>query len=469
MTDLRQIRQGGMGVYIGTPFLAKSVALNGGYGTVSGALADQVLVRALQLGDEGGHFRRALRAFPYQKIAKTILDEYYVPYENIRFKTKVAPKMRLSPSEMSIALIVCANFSLVWLAKYGHENPIAINYLEKVQLPLVYAIVGSMLANVDCITMGAGIPRQIPGLLDAIVRGDNYLHYNVDVIDCEHKTIAQYFDVEKFFGEKLPPLKRPEFIPIVSSHILAEDLLRRSNGAISGFVVETDVAGGHNAPPRGSVKLNNKGEPLYSERDKPNFEAFRSLGVPFWIGGGYGKKEALDEALEAGAAGVQLGSIFALCNESGMRDDVRAQAICQLYYDETEVFTDPKASPTGFPFKVVNVDNTPANLSEIKNRKRFCDLGALVKPCMTKDGITYRCSAEPVKSYLAKGGNVNDTSGAICLCNGLLGNSILGLKNEPSVVTLGSESYDCVADIVNRKGGNFSYSVKDVMRHMGVE
>jgi nitronate monooxygenase len=465
MDNLRQIRQGGMGVYIGTPFLAKSVALHGGYGTVSGALADQVLVRALQLGDIGGHFRRALNAFPNQRISNMVLEECYLPYGKTG-NIKIAPKMKFNPKDTSIALVVCANFALVWLAKEGHDNPIAINYLEKVQMPIVYALVGAMLAGVDCVTMGAGIPKQVPGLLDAIARGDNNLHYNVDVIDCEHKTIAQYFDTEKFFGEKLPPLKRPDFIPIVSSHILAQSLLK--SGGIQGFVVETDVAGGHNAPPRGNLKLNEKGEPIYSEKDKPNLVEFKKLGLPFWVGGGYASKEALAEALSEGAAGVQLGSIFALCSESGMRNEVRTQVIGQLYYDEGEVYTDPKASPTGFPFKTVDVDDSVAKLRLIRNRKSLCDLGALVKPCLTKNGLMYRCSAEPLSAFTAKGGSDHNADGAICLCNGLLNNSILGLENDPAVVTLSSDT-EFLIDIINRRGGKFSYSVLDIMYYMGAK
>lgn len=60
-------------------------------------------------------------------------------------------------------------------------------------MSLIYSIVGAMLAKVDCVTMGAGIPKQIPLLLDKISKGESVLTYNVDVNDFEHKNITQGF------------------------------------------------------------------------------------------------------------------------------------------------------------------------------------------------------------------------------------------------------------------------------------
>ena len=34
----------------------------------------------------------------------------------------------------------------------------------------------------------------------------------------------------------------------------------------------------------------------------------------------------------------------------------------------------------------------------------------------------YRCAAEPVDAYVAKGGDIADTEGRRCLCNGLTAN-----------------------------------------------
>ena len=61
-----QLIQGGMGVYVSNWRLARAVATERPgqtAGTVSGTALDVVYVRLLQLGDPGGHARRALAAF----------------------------------------------------------------------------------------------------------------------------------------------------------------------------------------------------------------------------------------------------------------------------------------------------------------------------------------------------------------------------------------------------------------------
>ncbi len=62
---------------------------------------------------------------------------------------------------------------------------------------------------------------------------------------------------------------------------------------------------------------------------------------------------------QAGAAGVQVGTAFAFCEESGLRADYR-RALMRAAVDAgaAEVFTDPLASPTGFPFKVAQLAGT---------------------------------------------------------------------------------------------------------------
>lgn len=66
-------------------------------------------------------------------------------------------------------LTVVANFAEVFLAREGHDNAVGINFLEKIQLPHLPSIYGAMLAGVDYVIMGAGIPVDIPGVLDAYV------------------------------------------------------------------------------------------------------------------------------------------------------------------------------------------------------------------------------------------------------------------------------------------------------------
>ncbi len=161
-----------MGVGISTPFLANVISRNGGLGTVSGVASEIIMARILQNGDPGGHFRRALGHFPFQEIAQQVIEMYFVkdgiPKQDCY---RSVPMFTVCPGRALIALTVCASFAFVYLAKEGHSEPVSINYLEKVQMSLIFHFVGAMLAGVDFITMGAGIPIQVPGVLDTIASG----------------------------------------------------------------------------------------------------------------------------------------------------------------------------------------------------------------------------------------------------------------------------------------------------------
>ncbi len=432
-----KIIQGGMSVYIATPILAKAVSCQGGLGTVGGTALDRVLARILQQGDIGGHYRRALSHFPFPKMAERVLQEYFVEGGvNGGGLYKYPPILTVKQSELVTSLLVCANFAFVWLAKEGHKNPVSINYLEKIQLPHIYAITGAMLAGVDVVTMGAGITTQVPALLDTIARGET-AHYELFLQPSGKYDLA--FDTEKFFGENIGGLNRPDFLPIISTDSLACILLKKSTGSIQGFVVERNIAGGHNAPPRGQLKLDETGEPIYGPRDEANFEILRALGLPFWIGGGYASPAGLELALGYGAQGIQVGSIFALSQESGLRSDLRKEAIKLGRQGFLHVRTDLRASPTGFPFKVAVVPGTLSDQKVYRSRERVCNHGALVKLRMTESGrIGYRCAAEPYEHYKLKGGDLANTVDRVCICNGLLSATVLSDYREPAIVTLGN-------------------------------
>ena len=78
-----------------------------------------------------------------------------------------------------------------------------------------------------------------------------------------------------------------------------------------------------------------------------------AIGLPFYLAGGFGTHQQLHWALAQGAAGIQVGTAFAFCRESGIREDIKQQVIAMASSGRATVFTDPQASPTGFPFKVV--------------------------------------------------------------------------------------------------------------------
>src|SRR5690606_19017775 len=80
---------------------------------------------------------------------------------------KLLPMYRQVVSTARQQITMLANFVEVYLAKEGHSNPVGINLLTKVQMPNLASLYGAMLAGVDYVLMGAGIPREIPGVLDA--------------------------------------------------------------------------------------------------------------------------------------------------------------------------------------------------------------------------------------------------------------------------------------------------------------
>jgi NAD(P)H-dependent flavin oxidoreductase YrpB (nitropropane dioxygenase family) len=432
-----EIIQGGMGVYISTPFLANAVSRNGALGTISGVAPERVMSIILGKGDIGGHYRRALSHFPFPKIAKQVLDAFYIEEGNPHgLSARNAPMFTINPSGLLIALSVCANYSFVWLAKEGHDDPVSINYLEKIAMPHVYAITGAMLAGVDFITMGAGLPFEIPAVISAISEGRPAI-YRVSVAGANDK-FKMSFDPEAFFGGKLPPLKKPGFLPIIASNLLARLYMRELHrgkipeGGIHGFVVEEPTAGGHNAPPREGV--------AYGPSDEVDYAKIAEHGLPFWIGGSKASPERLKWAKSVGAAGIQAGSIFALCEESGMDPMIRRKIRELGFAGKLDIRTDMKASPTGFPFKVAVLPETLSEESVYLARKRVCDHGALRTLFEEPDGsIGYRCPAEPVAAYLAKQGALEDTSGARCICNGLLSTCGFGHVGEAPIVTLGDD------------------------------
>ncbi len=418
------IIQGGMGAAVSDWRLANAVSRTGQLGVISGTAVDAILARRLQIGDPGGHMRRALAAFPFQETAKRILDRYYVEggkSDTARFKTK--PMIGHSPSKKTEELIVAANFVEVFLAKEGHSNPVGVNYLEKLQVPTLPSLYGAMLAGVDYVLMGAGIPRAIPGILDKLAEGFD-VEMRIDVKGLTDKADPYVrFSPRQFAKDLSDRLPRPKFLAIVSSHVLARMLATKSSGEVDGFVVEYPVAGGHNAPPRAKGQFNDEGEPLYGDRDVPDLDAIADLGKPFWLAGGYAEPHQVKSALESGATGVQVGTAFAYCEESGFTREIKDEVIERSRAGDLNVYTDAVASPTGFPFKVVQLEDTLSNADEYEKRTRICDLGYLRHAYDKGNGsIGWRCPSEPVDDYLKKGGDIADTVGRKCLCNSLVSN-----------------------------------------------
>lgn len=460
------IIQGGMGVAVSSWPLASAVARRGQIGVISGTALDTVFARKLQLGDPTGDLREALSHFPIQAMADRILERYFIEGGKAPckpFKSKPMPSVK--PSTALTELIVVANFVETFLAKRGHDGLIGINLLEKVQLPTLPSLFGAMLAGVDFVLMGAGIPRAIPGALDSLSELQvTELNLTVAGANAEDRFVSR-FDPMPYTSSGIARLKRPQFIAIVSSSALALTLARKSTGRVDGFVVEGPTAGGHNAPPRGPKQFDASGQPIYGERDVADLQQFRELGLPFWLAGSYGSAQKLQEAQNEGAQGIQVGTAFAFCDESGINSEIKRNVVSQSVEHRAALLTDPLASPTGFPFKVVRLEDTVSESGVYLERERICDLGYLREMYKKADGaIGYRCSGEPVEDYLAKGGSLEETDGRKCMCNGLLTTVGLGQirngKCEPAIVTAGDDVRHISQFL---KPGCNSYSASDVV------
>ncbi|RMB62486.1 nitronate monooxygenase [Tessaracoccus antarcticus] len=430
-----------MGIAVSAWQLAREVSLCGQLGVVSGTALDGVLARVLQDGDQGGHRRRALSHFPSPDMAQRVLDRYFLeggrppgqPY-------RPHPTLTIAPARDAIELSLLGNFSEVWLAKEGHAGEVGINMLEKVQTANTSAILGAMIADVDYVIMGAGVPREIPRLLTDFAAGHTG-HLTIDVAGSATVHRASLDPVDHL-GPDLPALRRPHFLAIVSLHVLADYLNRDPEIRPDGFIVEGPRAGGHSSPPRGRLVLDDIGEPVYGSRDEADLTRVAAVGLPFWLAGGYATPEKVAQALAAGAAGVQTGTLFAMAEESGLTPTLRKTLVSQLADGSLVVRNDPRASPTGFPFKVAELQPTQ---EDAKPRERICDLGYLRVPVERADKtVAYRCPSEPTHMYIRKGGSLEDTVGRQCLCNALMANVGLGqlrrggYEEEPAV-TLGQD------------------------------
>ena len=322
-------------------------------------------------------------------------------------------------------------------------GPIGINFVEKIQLATPASIFGAILAGVDYILMGAGIPASIPQLNRDLSDGQK-ITFKIRVEGAGNAHLLAFNPVI-IKGIDFQELHRPKFLAIVSSHILANYLARDEVTRPDGFVIEGPTAGGHNAPPRAKDSIAPDGQVAFTEKDLADIEKVKAISLPFWLAGGFGTPEKLKEALNLGASGVQVGSLFALAQESGITDVLRAEVLRGLAEGSLEIRTEPKTSATGFPFKVVEINGSASDSEVYEARVRKCDRGYLRSPFIRPDGgVGYRCSGEPIKTFEFKGGSVEEAKDVKCLCNAVMANIGLGqvrwgTYHEPALLTLGSD------------------------------
>ncbi len=463
------IIQGGMGIAVSSWQLASAVAQYGHVGIVSGTSLEGVMVRELQEGDPSNR-RQVLRDYPDQEIVKYILDRFFVPGGKDEDEPyNLLPMHRFDPTEQSQRILAAAAYSEVRLARRGHDGIVGINLLAELTRFTLPTFYGAMLAGVDAIVMGAGIPKEEAEQVPKLAAGEPArLRLEVDKSQCDDPEDSYYYEFDPSIVVDNPPVcKQPDFYPIIASDVLAKILDHKlPSDCITGWIIEGPVAGGHNAPPR-NKKTDEEGNPIYDEKDKVDLERVRELGYPYFLAGGYGSPEGLREALDKGARGIQVGSLFSLTDESGYPLEYKREMIQKIHQDDVSVRTDGRISPTGFPFKVVEMDGTLGIPENRQNRQRICDLGYLQKPYLDEEGrLKARCSSEPVEAYVRKGGDREETEGRGCLCNGLMANIGLGQQQkwgeEGRLFTGGDE-------LVNLPLGSIEephYDAKDVLEYL---
>jgi NAD(P)H-dependent flavin oxidoreductase YrpB (nitropropane dioxygenase family) len=459
---------GGMAIGISAPALVRAVSsheipgLGRGrcLGITSGTAAANLLARRLQQGDT--RVRRALDALsalaPALGPELAALHEAYFlpggkdpsrPYKPVRAFGLDAPRwLQL--------LTIAGNFTAVWECKQGHDQPVGINYLQKVELSQLPALYGALLAGVDYVCAGAGNPAAFPGYLSSLARREP-VEQEVHVARASRPRTLR-FDPMDFGAGEPPRLKAPRFIAIVSTCEQAEQLAGREATRPFGFVFEGPCAGGHNAPPADYQRFLGA-PPRWGPKDELDLRRLAGLRQPFWLAGAHANPEGLRRALDVGAAGVQFGTVLALCDESGMSPALRLRVLEQIWHKRLAVVTEPLMSPTGFPFKVVQLAGSLSEEAIRSERERVacCDLGHLATPVEVRrrvprpDGrveevveLQTLCPAEPVEAFTRKGGVMMRRKGAICLCNGLMSAAgypgVHGGYVEPPVVTAGDAS-----------------------------
>ncbi len=460
-----------MGIGVSSWQLARRVAQLGEIGVISGTAIDTVAVRELQDGDP--HDRRAaLQAYPDQEIIDSMLDQFYIegskdpdaPY-------RLLPIHRFNPKVRSQRILSAATFSEVRLAKQGHNGPIGLNLLGKLKRYTLPCLYGAMLAGVDRVFIGAGIPTEEAKQIPKLAAGEPaQLRLDVDTsLAPDDVDSPFYYELDPTDLLSDPPeLDAPEFYPIVSSDLLARILDKKiPDGCIHGWIIEGPVAGGHNAPPR-NKKTDDAGHPIYDERDIADLDQVAALGYPFYLAGGWGSPEKLCEALDRGASGIQVGSLFSLAEESGYPPASTRQLIRAIHQGEASIRTDGRVSPTGFPFKVIELDDTLAMPEVYAQRTRICDLGYLRTPYVDEKGrLQGRCASEPVSDYVRKGGNADDAERRGCLCNALtanIGHAQMQKKGgaERELFTGG----DALADLPLGSADDPHYTARDVIDYL---
>lgn len=99
------------------------------------------------------------------------------------------------------------------------------------------------------------------------------------------------------------------------------------------------------------MTLDTNGEPIYGDRDQPDLPKIAALGLPYWMAGSYGERGGFAAAEALGAVGIQVGTAFAFCEESGIDPDLKRTVLAASRARQLRVFTDPVVLPHRISFQ----------------------------------------------------------------------------------------------------------------------
>ena len=189
--------------------------------------------------------------------------------------------------------------------------------------------------------------------------------------------------------------------------------------------------------------------------------------------GAYGSRARFQEALAAGAHGVQVGTAFAFCEESGLDPDLRQRFLTSIVEPRGRRLHGPGRLTDRLPVQGGGARGHPLGATPRTRIARACATSATsAGPTSAPTGtLDYRCPSEPVDDYVRKGGQVEDTVGRKCLCNALVTNIGMGQRRpngyeELPMLTAGNDLASVRAHI---SPGNLSYHARDVVASLLAE
>ena len=442
--------QAGMGIHISGAKLANATSRLGALGVVSGAGLRHIVVEEIRRGDEQAI--ALAKTFPFTRYVDELLA--FAPAGTRHDAPVPVDNPNVDVGDLPRRLSTISSYIEVRRAQSGHRGKVGINVMWKAALTALPTIYGAMLAGVDVLLCGAGVPMELPDIVRRLRDGQDLAYAPLSGTGTNAILRLQGDAAAEVLGTFEPP----KLIPILSNYAFARRVLDVWNREYDGarpfaFVLENHRAGGHNAPPR------NKESFTATDELESYFDKVLALGIPIYVAGDFpagGKRGDFEYWRNRGAYGLQIGSRFALCRESGMREDLRHRVLEGNRDGAQKVQTSAHFSPTGYPIKYVPLSGTLSDDVVYQSRERVCNRLYLTQSHFETqpDGSvreSYICPAMPVKAYLKNGGEESETEGRVCLCNALFSAAGIYDDIEAPIVTLGESGERIVRDLSARQ------------------